>query len=70
MKKHLFTVLKWTVIIIALFKLTELSFWLLNLKDTIGNIVGLLLIVTIATVIVTYTITTIKDILKQIKNLD
>ena len=70
MKKHLFTVLKWAVIIIALFKLTELSFWLLNLKDTIGNIVGLLLIVTIATVIVTYTITTVKDILKQIKNLD
>jgi O-antigen ligase len=70
MKKHLFTVLKWTVIIIALFKLIELSFWLLNLKDTIGNIVGLLLIVTIATVIVTYTITSIKDIIKQIKNLD
>jgi O-antigen ligase len=70
MKKHLFTVLKWAVIIIALFKLIELSFWLLNLKDTIGNIVGLLLIVTIATVIVTYTITSIKDIIKQIKNLD
>lgn len=70
MKKQLLTVLKWAVIFIATFKLTELSFWLMNLKDTLGNIVGLLLLVSITTIIVAYTVTAIKNFIKQIKNQD
>ena len=68
MKKYLLKVLMWAVIIIVTFKVTEGFFWLMNLQNTLANILGLLGIVAVVTTIVIFTIDTIKDSIEKFKN--
>lgn len=65
MSKVFLKVTKWTLVIIALFFGFQASFWMLNTKSTIANMVGLLGIIYLGTFIIFHTVNFIKKQLKD-----
>lgn len=65
MTKTILKVLKYALTAIAVFFGTQLSFKLLNLASTVGNIIGFLLLLYIVTFIIFHSVKKIKNYLNE-----